>query len=201
MKRLILFCTICLVFLIACNPGQKPIQHIKDDFSSERLQWDTYLGDNDWQLTQGNWVVSKDAPFELLTIARNDWSARNARYLVTLVLGEKGEAGMVLGFRDEKNFWKLTLDHSNNRIALWQRKNGQDRLEVEGRVSLSHREFHKIELETSDVLIKVTCDGLTIFESGRPDDMEGKLGLYVGYASGTNTKVYACFTSIEAASI
>jgi hypothetical protein len=196
MKRTLLIAFIAVIML-GCGEKPKESTVWREDFRIERLPWQTILGTRDWMLDQGVWVILGKAPFVELAIVDRDWKAEDYQINTSLRLNEKGEAGVVLGYKDEKDFWRITLDHSQNRIALIKRTDGKDSVMAEGSISLSHREFHALVIDVTKTLIKVRCDDLTVFETGRPAGIEGRLGIFAGIAAPPNTPIYANFDNFE----
>jgi hypothetical protein len=196
MKRTLLIAFIAIIVL-GCGEKPKESPVWREDFRIERLPWKTVLGTSNWVLDQGVWVILGKAPFEELAIVDRDWKGDEYHISTSLRLNEKGEAGVVLGYKDEKNFWRITLDHSQNRIALIQRSDGKDSVVAEGFISLSHREFHALVVDVTKSLIKVRCDSLTVFETGRPAGMDGRFGIYAAISSPPNTPIYANYDNFE----
>jgi hypothetical protein len=196
MNRLFL---IGLAALIVVGCGEKPKEAVNwvDDFHTERLPWKTVLGTKDWILDRGVWVILGKAPFAELAIVDKDWQANDYQISTSMRLNEKGEAGVVLGYKDENNFWRITLDNSQDRIALIKRTEGRDNVEAEGAISLSHREFHDLVINVTKAVMQIQCDHLTVFEMGRPVGIEGKLGLYAAITSPPNEPIYANFDNFE----
>lgn len=183
--------------IIGC--GEKPKENPvwRDDFRIERLPWKTVLGTSDWIVDKGVWVILGHAPFEELAIVERDWQGEEFEIDTSLRLGEKGETGVVLGYKDGGNFWRITLDNSQNRIALVKRVEGKDSVEAEGSISLSHREFHTLVVTLTKSLLTVKCDNLTVFQAGRPAGLEGRMGIYAGIASPPDTSIYANYDHFE----
>jgi hypothetical protein len=196
MKKLLL---IMFAALLMAGCGEKPAENAvwREDFRTERLPWKTITGTPDWILDRGVWVILGKAPFEELAIVDRDWQGDEYQISVSMRLNEKGEAGVVLGYQDEKNFWRITLDNSQNSIALIRRADGMDSVQAAGAISLSHREFHALVIDVNKSLIRVQCDHLTVFETGRPQGMEGRLGLYAAINSPPNEAIYANFDNFE----
>ena len=190
---------IALIMTLLAGCGEKPKDNVlwRDDFRIERLPWKTVLGNPDWILDQGVWVILGVAPFEELAIVERDWQGEECQINTSLRLGETGEAGVVLGYKDDKNFWRITLDHSQNRIALIKRVEGKDTVAAEGSISLSHREFHALVVNLTKSLLEVQCDKLIVFQTGRPVGLEGKLGIYAGIASPPGSRIYANYDHFE----
>ncbi len=196
MNKLLLI-MILMILVIGC--GEKPKDNLvwRDDFRIERLPWITVLGKSDWIIDKGVWVVIARAPFEELAVVDRDWQGDEYQINTAMRLNETGEAGIVLGYQDAKNFWRITIDNSQNRIALIQRMGGNDRVVTESSISLSHREFHSLSAIVTKSGLKVQCDKLTVFDTNRPADSSGRLGIYAGIASPPDTPIYANFDNFE----
>jgi len=186
-----------MILVIGCGEKPKENQVWRDDFRVERLSWTTVLGKPDWMLDKGVWVVIARAPFEELAVVDRDWQGDGYQIETAMRINETGEAGIVLGYQDAKNFWRITIDNSQNRIALIHRMGGNDSVVTEGAISLSHREFHSLAAVVTKSELKVQCDKLTVFETKRPADLSGSIGLYAGIASPPDTPIYANFDNFE----
>lgn len=196
MKKTLLIIFIALI-IMGCGEKAREDQVWREDFRIERLPWTTVLGKPDWILDKGVWVIIGKAPFEELVVVDGDWQGDAYQIDTAMRLNENGEAGVVLGYKDAKNFWRVTLDNSQNRIALIKRADGVDSVEAEGSISLSHREFHDLATVVTKSELKVQCDKLTVFETGRPNGLSGRLGIYAGIASPPDTPIYANFDNFK----
>ena len=196
MKRTFMAVFIALA-IMGCGEKPRESQVWREDFRIERLAWKTVLGTSDWTLDQGVWVIKAKAPFEELAIVDREWQGAGFQINTSVRLGEKGEAGVALGYIDEKNFWRITIDHSQNRIALIKRVAGVDSVQAEGSISLSHREFHALVVDVTESLINVKCDNLIVFQNGTPSGMEGRLGIYAGIASPPGVPIYVNYDYFE----
>ena len=196
MKRLILMAAIMAV-IIGCSEKPKEAQVWREDFRIEHLTWQTVLGTPEWIVDEGVWVITGRAPYEELAIVDRDWQGEEFRINTSLRLNEKGETGIVLGYKDKNDFWRITLDNSKNRIALIERADGKDSVEAEGSISLSHREFHTLTVDVTKSVLKVQCDKLTVFQTGTMAGLQGKLGIYAGITTPPDAPIYANYDYFE----
>lgn len=190
---------IMLTAILIAGCGEKRAENVvwREDFRVEHLPWKTVLGNSDWQIEQGVWIVKGTAPFEQLVIAEKDWSGEECEINAAVRLGEKGEAGVVLGYKDEKDFWRITLDHSQNHIALINRAHGSDSIIADGSISLSHREFHNLVVDAGKAQLIVKCDNLIVFQCERPAGLDGRMGIYAGISSPPGMPIFVNFDSYE----
>jgi hypothetical protein len=192
-----LFIIMIAGIILGCGEKPKEAQVWREDFRIERLSWTTVLGTPDWILDKGVWVILGKAPFEELVVVNGDWQGDEYQIDTAMRINENGEAGIVLGYQDAKNFRRVTLDNSQNRIALIKRVDGVDSVEAEGSISLSHREFHDLVTIVNKSELRVQCDKLTVFETGRPNGLSGRLGIFAGIASPSDTPIYANFDNFK----
>jgi hypothetical protein len=195
MKRLLI--AVLIMLIIGCNEKPREAAIWQDDFRIQRLPWKTVLGNPNWIMDKGVWVILGEAPFEELAIVDSEWQGSEYQITASLRLNDKGETGVVLGYIDAKNFWRVTLDHSQNRIALIKRENGTDSVRAEGSITLSHREFLTLVVNLTKTLLEVRCNNLIVFQTGSPTGMEGKLGIYTGIASPAGEHIYANYDHFE----
>ncbi len=143
---------------------------------------DDFRGTERWDVASGKWEreagrYTAVAP-GLLIGPPCDWS----HYAASVDLrAEKGTAGLVLGYRDARNYWLVRYAAGgNSRVELVQVEEGQEKVLGSAPAPPDTAMVRSIGAEVNDSLVIAQLGANRLFRVLLPVEPTGRLGLYAG---------------------